>query len=48
MTPRYFTWNCESCDDEIKNQDCVSNGKYCALDEETLLSPGRDIIRENL
>lgn len=48
MTPRYFTWACTSCDAAIMEQDCVCAGEYCALDEENLVAPGKDIIAENL
>lgn len=48
MTPRYFSWNCEFCDKEITDNDCFSNGKYCAIDETNDKISGRDIMHENL
>lgn len=48
MTPRYFTWSCINCDANIMGEDCVNNGKYCALDEERLSYSGKEIIMENL
>ena len=27
--PRIATFSCEDCPEEIKERDCVSNGKYC-------------------
>jgi len=27
--PRIATFSCEDCPTEIKQRDCVSNGKYC-------------------
>jgi hypothetical protein len=29
FTPRIFTFNCEFCLDEIKRENCISDGKYC-------------------
>lgn len=48
MTPRYFTWSCVNCEESLKNDDCVADGKYCALDEERLSYSGKEIIYENL
>jgi hypothetical protein len=48
MTPRYFTWSCENCDESITDVDCVSSGKYCAIDETNYSMTGKSIILENL
>ena len=48
MIPRYFTWGCTNCDDSIVEEDCVCEGKYCALDEQRMTYSGREIIYENL
>lgn len=48
MTPRYFTWSCENCDESITDIDCVCGGKYCAIDESNYNVEGQDIIHENL
>jgi len=48
MTPRYFTWACTTCDQPIIDEDCVNDGKYCAIDEDRLMYSGSEIIKENL
>mmetsp|Transcript_13401 Transcript_13401/g.15046 ORF Transcript_13401/g.15046 Transcript_13401/m.15046 type:complete len:164 (+) Transcript_13401:229-720(+) len=48
MTPRYFSWNCISCDTSITETDCLCGGKYCALDESNLRIEGKQILMENL
>ena len=30
ITPRFVTWPCPMCSPEFKEEECVSNGKYCA------------------
>ena len=47
-TPRYFSWNCETCDSTITETDCLCGGKYCALDENNLSVKGKTILMENL
>ena len=32
MEPHYVFWQCENCDDDIKNKDCFGGGKYCAYE----------------
>lgn len=29
--PRIVTWACPSCDSDFKRKECVSDGKYCAM-----------------
>ena len=31
FSPKYVTWSCPNCDDAYKKRECVSNGKYCAM-----------------
>lgn len=47
--PKFVTWSCENCKDTFKKKNCVSNGKYCAVqsDKEHPLD-GREIILEDL
>ena len=30
--PEFVTFNCEKCAKEYKDNNCVSNGKYCFVD----------------
>lgn len=30
FTPRVLTYSCTNCDDEMKKDNCFSNGEYCA------------------
>lgn len=48
MTPHYFSWPCYSCDDDIKAQDCLGNGKYCAVDYNDLNINGTQILMANI
>jgi hypothetical protein len=47
--PRPVTWACPHCDDTFKNNQCVSDGKYCAMkhDDKLKLS-GSELIHEDL
>jgi predicted RNA-binding Zn-ribbon protein involved in translation (DUF1610 family) len=29
--PKIVTWACPTCDADFKRKECVSNGKYCAM-----------------
>ena len=31
FTPRIVTWACPNCDSDFKRKECVSDGKYCAM-----------------
>lgn len=31
FTPHIVTWACPHCDSEFKKKECVSDGKYCAM-----------------
>lgn len=31
FTPRIMTFACPNCPDKVKKRDCISDGKYCAL-----------------
>mmetsp|Transcript_45373 Transcript_45373/g.33155 ORF Transcript_45373/g.33155 Transcript_45373/m.33155 type:complete len:375 (-) Transcript_45373:140-1264(-) len=54
MTPRLVYWQCASCDEEFKKENCICDGRYCALDardyteEEKKKINGREIVLENL
>jgi hypothetical protein len=48
FTPRIVTWACPSCDGELKKKECVSNGKYCAMNHKGTYVLGKDIIMEDL
>jgi hypothetical protein len=48
MTPHYITFDCSSCDNSTKNNDCYGNGKYCALNADKFKISGREIINEDL
>lgn len=48
MTPHYFTWSCENCDETIIKNDCVASGMFCAIDENRLNFKGKEIVMENL
>ena len=47
--PKFVTWTCEGCDADFKKENCLSNGKYCALqsDMSNQIS-GSEIIMEDL
>lgn len=47
--PKFVHWHCKNCKDEFKTENCVSEGKYCAIqsDKKHPLS-GREIIMEDL
>ena len=47
--PHIVTWSCTSCDSEFKQNECVSNGKYCAMNhQQSEYIKGKDIIMEDL
>lgn len=29
--PKFVTWSCVNCDSDFKKDECVSNGRYCAM-----------------
>lgn len=31
FTPRIVTYNCAACNEEVKKQNCYSNGEYCVF-----------------
>jgi len=31
FTPHTVTWACPNCDSDFKKKECVSDGKYCAM-----------------
>lgn len=44
MTPHYISWPCFTCSDEIIQEDCFGNGKYCAIDADDYDIDGRSIL----
>ena len=48
FVPRIVTWSCPSCDNDFKKKECVSGGKYCAMNYQSTYILGRDIIIEDL
>uniref|UniRef100_A0A7S3CSQ3 Vacuolar sorting receptor thioredoxin-like domain-containing protein n=1 Tax=Strombidium rassoulzadegani TaxID=1082188 RepID=A0A7S3CSQ3_9SPIT len=47
--PKFVSWSCPHCESDFKRKNCVSNGKYCALQHDDNLDlDGREIIEENL
>jgi hypothetical protein len=32
FTPRIASYSCTDCPDDVKEKNCVSNGKYCAYE----------------
>ena len=48
FSPKYVTWSCPNCDDAYKKRECVSNGKYCAMNHQGQYVLGKDIIMEDL
>lgn len=51
VKPRFVTWACEACTKEFKEEECFSNGKYCApnhIKDEFNRIEGRKIMMEDL
>lgn len=46
--PRIVTWSCPYCDNDFKRKECVSDGKYCAMNHISQNQQGKDIIYEDL
>jgi hypothetical protein len=46
--PRFVTWACPSCDSDFKRKECVSNGRYCAMNHKGSYVQGKDILIEDL
>lgn len=47
--PRSVTWACPHCEAGWKKNNCVSDGKYCAMQHDNNLHiEGKEIILENL
>ena len=47
MTPRYYTWSCPGCSEDLVTTNCVNEGEYCGMHQD-LSTSGRDVIDENL
>jgi hypothetical protein len=48
FNPRIVTWACTSCDAEFKRKECLSNGRYCAMNHKGTYIQGKDILVEDL
>jgi len=48
FTPRFVTWSCVGCDSEFKKKECLSGGKYCAMNHQGGYVEGKDILMEDL
>ena len=47
--PKFVTWACPHCDSAYKRKNCVSDGKYCAMQTASNNDiDGVEIIMENL
>lgn len=46
--PRFVTWACPTCDSDFKRKECLSNGKYCAMNHKGSSVPGKEILMEDL
>mmetsp|Transcript_9305 Transcript_9305/g.15684 ORF Transcript_9305/g.15684 Transcript_9305/m.15684 type:complete len:170 (+) Transcript_9305:535-1044(+) len=47
--PRFVHWNCPHCDSDFKRDNCVSDGQYCAMQDEFSDSmKGKDLVMEHL
>ena len=51
IQPHFVTWGCPNCSPDFKNEECFSNGKYCApnhVKDDFNRIAGKDIISEDL
>ena len=47
--PKFVTWACPFCDSAYKKENCVSGGKYCAMQtSQNNDMPGAEVIKEDL
>jgi hypothetical protein len=47
--PHIVTWSCTNCDQDTKQKDCLSNGRYCAMvGKRSNYINGKDILMEDL
>ena len=47
--PKFVSWSCPSCDSDYKRKNCMSDGKYCAMQHsEKLELAGQEILLEDL
>lgn len=43
----FVNWQCQQCDQEFKLKNCISDGRYCAIDQFGNKN-GRQIVLEDL
>jgi hypothetical protein len=46
--PHYVFWSCRGCDQTTLQNDCFSDGRYCATEPSNAYISGREIILEDL
>ena len=47
--PKFVSWNCSNCDSEFKQDNCISDGKYCAMMHNPNMNfIGKEILFEDL
>ena len=47
--PKFVSWSCPNCDSDYKRINCMSEGKYCAMQHaEKLELAGQEILLEDL
>jgi hypothetical protein len=47
--PKFVTWSCPHCDSDSKRTNCVSDGKYCAMQHDANIDiDGVEVVMENL
>lgn len=48
FSPHIVTWSCTSCDADFKRKECLSNGRYCAMNHKSNYVKGKEILIEDL
>lgn len=47
--PRFVTWSCSTCPDDYKQENCLSDGKYCSMRKsKNLKISGSELLHEDL
>lgn len=46
--PRQVVWSCPQCDQDFRQKNCFSDGKYCAVSHDLTMQFGSDIVLEDL
>ena len=48
FSPHIVSWACTGCDADFKRRECLSNGRYCAMNHKGTYIQGKDILIEDL